>query len=212
LINRTVEKKSRRSSAGFFIARLKLPAQAALAALPVMVMQHRAGMPAQHIIIGMPMLIMDIIWSQQAMNMLFMAGSMGIISQAMPDDVIVHSHFAMTHGMPIMPDIIGIMPVEQQHIDMPPHITIHGIPHSIMTDICLQQAMIMSFMDGSMAEISHFMPWLVFVHVIFAITHDIGPMPGIIPGIMLPIIGIIVGIPIVAFIGLSPRREIAVPL
>ena len=45
--------------------------------------------------------------------MLFKVGSIGIISQVMPEAVIVHSHLAMTHGMPIIPDIIGIMPVEQ---------------------------------------------------------------------------------------------------
>jgi hypothetical protein len=132
---------------------------------------------------------------------------MGIISQVMPEAVIVHSHFAMTHGMPIMPDIMGIMPVEQQHMHMPPHITMQGMPQSIMVVICLQQAMIMSFMDASMAEISHFIPVAVLVQVIFAMTQDMGPipiMPGIIPPPIIGIIPPIIGIPAVV-ITMSPR-------
>ena len=51
---------------------------------------HIIIMPPQLTIIGMPICIMFIMLSQHFMNMSFIAGSIGIISQVMPVGVIVH--------------------------------------------------------------------------------------------------------------------------
>ena len=51
---------------------------------------HIIIMPPQFIIMGMPICIMFIMLSQHFMNMSFMDGSSGIISQVMPVGVIVH--------------------------------------------------------------------------------------------------------------------------
>ncbi len=65
--------------------------------------------PPQFIIIGIPICIMLIMFSQHFMNMSFMAGSIGIISQVMPLAVMVHFIWQPIIGMP--PIIIGfIMP------------------------------------------------------------------------------------------------------
>jgi len=97
-----------------------------------------------------------------------------------------------------------------QHIAIPPHIIIIGMPLPIMVHICLQHCIIMSFIAGSIGVISQVMPSAVMVqdilHIIIGIIMPpigippiIGIMPfiiGIIPfiiGIMPPpIIGIIV--------------------
>ena len=78
---------------------------------------HIIIMPPQVIIIGMPICIMPIMFSQHFMNMSFMEASSGIISQVMPVGVIVHF---IWHGIIIgiimgicimLPDTIGfIMP------------------------------------------------------------------------------------------------------
>jgi hypothetical protein len=67
--------------------------------------------------------------------MFIMLESIGIISHVMPLDDILQSHFAMTQGIDIVPPIIGIIPEEQQHMAMPPQVTVHGIPQSIMVFI-----------------------------------------------------------------------------
>jgi hypothetical protein len=69
-------------------------------------------MPPHAIIIGMPICIMFIMLSQHFMNISFMEASIGIISQVMPVEVMVH--FTMQPiaiGMPIIGiPVIGIMP------------------------------------------------------------------------------------------------------
>ncbi|HLG83928.1 MAG TPA: hypothetical protein VKY22_23200 [Bradyrhizobium sp.] len=83
---------------------------------------HIIIMPPQHIIMGMPICIMLIMLSQHFMNMSFMAGSIGIISQVMPAGVIVHftwQGIIIGMPMPIM-FIIGIMPPDMAGFIMPP--------------------------------------------------------------------------------------------
>jgi hypothetical protein len=77
---------------------------------------HIIIMPPHIVIIGMPICIMLIMFSQHFMNMSFMAGSIGDISQVMPFDVIVHFIWQPIImgidiiGIPgIMPDIIGFI-------------------------------------------------------------------------------------------------------
>ncbi|MGM5036004.1 hypothetical protein [Tardiphaga sp. 803_E3_N1_3] len=93
----------------------------------VFIGMHIIIMPPQFIIIGIPICIMLIMFSQHFMNMSFMAGSIGIISQVMPLAVMVHFIWQPIIGMPpiitgfimppaiigfiMLPDIIGfIMP------------------------------------------------------------------------------------------------------
>jgi hypothetical protein len=173
-----------------------LRAQAAFAMAPVVVQQqHRAGIPGSPIIMGIPQFIIAIICVQQAMNVAFMAGSMHMISQHMPSAVSVQVIFAIMHIPPGVGIIIGMVGVVVQHRLMPPHVHIIGMPHEAIAAIWLQQAMNMSFMEVSIARISHFMPFAVMLHVMFAIMQAIGigapePIaPGIIPGIIV-IIGI----------------------
>ena len=76
---------------------------------------HIIIMPPQLIIIGMPICIMPIMFSQHFMNMSFMDASIGIISQVMPVAVMVHFIWQAIIGMFIMgmPPIcimLGIMP------------------------------------------------------------------------------------------------------
>lgn len=88
---------------------------------------HIIIMPPQHIIMGMPICIMFIMLSQHFMNMSFMAGSIGIISQVMPAGVMVHLTWqGIIIGMPIM-FIIGIMPPAMAGFIMPPIIIGMGI-------------------------------------------------------------------------------------
>ncbi|MCS3451236.1 MULTISPECIES: hypothetical protein [Bradyrhizobium] len=90
---------------------------------------HIIVMPPQHIIIGMPICIIFIMLSQHFVNMSFMAGSIGIISQVMPLAVIVHFIWqGIIMGMPIMAMfIIGIMPPAIEGFIMPPIIIGMGI-------------------------------------------------------------------------------------
>jgi hypothetical protein len=89
---------------------------------------HIIVMPPQHIIMGMPICIMFIMLSQHFMNMSFMDGSIGIISQVMPVGVIVHFIWQVIIGMPIMGMfIIGIMPPAIAGFIMPPIIIGMGI-------------------------------------------------------------------------------------
>ncbi|WP_249123512.1 MULTISPECIES: hypothetical protein [unclassified Bradyrhizobium] len=88
---------------------------------------HIIIMPPQFIIIGMPVPIMLIMFWQHCMNMSFMAGSIGAMSQVMPLAVIVQVTLHIIIGiamavMPGMPPIIGIMPFIIG--DMPPIIGI----------------------------------------------------------------------------------------
>ncbi|MGY8707418.1 hypothetical protein RAD16_16885 [Bradyrhizobium sp. 18BD] len=70
---------------------------------------HIIIIPPQHIIMGIPICIMFIMLSQHLVNMSFMAGSIGAISQVMPAGVMVHLTWqGIIIGMPIM-FIIGIM-------------------------------------------------------------------------------------------------------
>ncbi|QOZ67372.1 hypothetical protein [Bradyrhizobium arachidis] len=70
---------------------------------------HIIIMPPQHIIMGMPICIMLVMLSQHFMNMSFMDGSIGVISQVMPVGVMVYFIWqGIIIGMPIM-FIIGIM-------------------------------------------------------------------------------------------------------
>ena len=84
----------------------------------------------------MPAFIIVIICSQQAMNMVFMLGSMLAISQTIPLAVIAQVILAIMQGIVICPAIIGIMPAGVQHMAIPPHMLMTGIPHAIMADIC----------------------------------------------------------------------------
>jgi hypothetical protein len=77
---------------------------------------HIIIMPPHIVIIGMPICIMLIMLSQHFMNMSFIDGSIGIISQVMPLAVIVHFIWQPIImgidiiGIPgIMPDIIGFI-------------------------------------------------------------------------------------------------------
>jgi len=88
-----------------------------------------------------------------------------------------------------------VQAIEPHIIGMPPHIIIMGMPPCIMAIMRLQQSMNMSLLASSIGIISHIMPFLVIWQVILAI------MTGIICGIMPPIIGFIIGMPI---IGIMP--------
>ncbi len=104
-----------------------------------------------------------------------------------------------------------------QHMVMPPHIIIMGMPLPIMVIICLQHCIIMSFMAGSIGVISHFMPSAVMVqfilHIIMGIIimppigippiMGIPPIIGIIPDIMGFIIAFVIGIGIIAGIAIG---------
>lgn len=85
-----------------------------------------------------------------------------------------------------------------QHITMPPHAVIIGMPLPIMVHMVWQHCMNVSFMDASIGVSSHIMPVGVMVHVIVHMIMGvgIGIMPFIIPGIgIMPmfIIGFIIG-------------------
>jgi len=121
------------------------------------------GMSAQFIIIGTPAFIIVIICSQQAMNMVFIAGSMQLISQDVPLAVMVQVILAVMQGI-----IIG-MPAAVQHMVIPQHEHIIGMPEAIMADICWQQAIKVSCMAASMQAMLHFMPVGVMAQLIFAI-------------------------------------------
>ncbi len=106
-----------------------------------------------------------------------------------------------------------------QHMPMPPHIIIMGIPLPIMVIICLQHCIIMSFMAGSIGMISHVMPFAVMVQVILHIIIGIimPPIMGFIIDIMPaigipPIIGImdIMGFIMVFVIGIGIMAGIAI--
>lgn len=76
-------------------------------------MQHIIGMPPQVIIIGIPMAIMDAIFSQHIFIIsMVMPPSIGIILQTIPasviSTVILHIGIGIIIGMPIPPPIIGI--------------------------------------------------------------------------------------------------------
>lgn len=88
---------------------------------------HIIIMPPQHIIMGMPICIMLVMLSQHFMNMSFMDGSTGVISQVMPVGVMVYFIWhAIIIGIPIM-FIIGIMPPAMAGFIMPPIIIGMGI-------------------------------------------------------------------------------------
>jgi len=71
-------------------------------------MLHIMVMPPQVIIIGMPPFIIVIMRWQHSMNMSFMDGSIGVISQLMPAGVIVQVTLHIIIPMGIVPPIIGI--------------------------------------------------------------------------------------------------------
>lgn len=104
----------------------------------------------------------------------------------------------------------GGQAIWQHIIGMPPHIIIMGMPPCIMDIMRLQQSMNMSMLMPSIGIISHVMPFLVIVQVILAIMTGIicGIMPPIIGFIMppiMPIIGFIMGMPIIGIIwGIMP--------
>lgn len=93
-----------------------------------------------------------------------------------------------------------------QHIVMPPHAIIIGMPLPIMVHMVWQHCMNMSFMAGSIGIISQVMPVGVIVQVVLHIIIGIMPpmpvigfimgfIPGIMPiGIIAFIIGFIIGI------------------
>jgi hypothetical protein len=110
-----------------------------LTAAALLVTQQHIVMPAQLIIIGMPAFIIVIICSQQAINMGFIAGSMLLISQDMPVAVMVQVILPIMQGI-IICGIMIDMPAAVQHMVMPPHEHIIGMPEAIMADICWQQA------------------------------------------------------------------------
>ncbi len=87
---------------------------------------------------------------------------------------------------------------------MPPQFIIMGMPEPIMAHMRLQASMNMSFEASSIAVISQTMPSAVILQVVLHIIIGIMPIIGIIPGmpIMLLIIigfiiGFIMGIPII---------------
>lgn len=89
-----------------------------------------------------------------------------------------------------------------QHIMVPPHIIIIGMPPDIMDIIRLQASMNISLSMPSIGFISQTMPSAVMVHfimlIIIGIIIGIPPIIGIMPFIMgMPIIGIIP--PIIGF-------------
>ncbi|WP_233741563.1 hypothetical protein [Agrobacterium vitis] len=134
---------------------------------------------------------------------------------------------------------VGYQAAMVQHIIMPPHIIIIGMPPLIMR---LQHSMNMALSMPSMGFISHIMPVSVILHVIMPIIIGIGigiiigmapimfippiigimPFIGIIPFIMgfiigwpmPPIIGVIIGIMFIAVfmrvsIGLRPLFRVS---
>jgi Na+/citrate or Na+/malate symporter len=80
-----------------------------------------------------------------------------------------------------------------QHIIMPPHMTIIGMPPFIMVIMRLQHSMNMAWSMPSIDFISHIMPVSVIVQVIVPIIIGIGIIMG-----MPPIIGIM------PFMGIMP--------
>ncbi len=98
---------------------------------------------------------------------------------------------------------------------MPPHAIIIGMPPAIMFIMPRQHSMNMSFMLASMGSISQVMPVGVMVQVILHIIigiippiigmgiMDIGIMPFIIMGDIIPPIGIDIGICIIVGIGMA---------
>lgn len=90
-----------------------------------------------------------------------------------------------------------------QHIIMPPHIIIIGMPPFIMVIMRLQHSMNMTLSMPSIGFISHVMPASVIVQVIMPIIIGIG-------------IGIIIGIPPIMFmppiIGIMPFIIGLIPL
>lgn len=93
-----------------------------------------------------------------------------------------------------------------QHIVMPPHIIIIGMPPDIMDIMRLQHSMNMSLSMPSIGVISQVMPSAVMVHFIVPII--IGIIIGMPPIGMEPIIGII--IPFI--IGMPPIIGIIPPI
>ncbi len=113
---------------------------------------------------------------------------------------------------------VGYQAAMVQHMIMPPHIIIIGMPPLIMLIMRLQHSMNMALSMPSMGFISHIMPVSVILHVITPIIIGIGiiigmplimfipPIIGIIPFIMgfiigwpmPPIIGVIIGIMFIA--------------
>ena len=87
---------------------------------------HIIIMPPHIVIMGMPICIMLIMLSQHFMNMSFIEGSIGIISQVMPVDVIVHFIWQPIMGIIGIPPI-GIMPAGIIGFIMPPIIMGIGI-------------------------------------------------------------------------------------
>ena len=76
-------------------------------------------------------------------------------------------------------------------IGMPPHIIIIGAPIAIIDCMASQRSFMRGIIDASVGIIFIIMPSLVISHVIL---HIIGIMP-------MPIIGIIIGIPIMPIPG-----------
>jgi hypothetical protein len=78
-------------------------------------MTHIMAIPPQHIIVGMPLVAMFIMFWQNCMNTSFIGISIGVISQVMPFAVIVQVIWHIIVGIAIIPFIgiippIGIMP------------------------------------------------------------------------------------------------------
>ncbi|WP_441236142.1 hypothetical protein [Bradyrhizobium sp. 930_D9_N1_4] len=114
-------KKQRPAQGRPFVDRSRESDQAAFIGMHIIIM------PPQHIIMGMPICIMLIMLSQDFMNMSFMDGSIGVISQVMPAGVMVHLTWqGIIIGMPIM-FIIGIMLPAIAGFIMPPIIIGMGI-------------------------------------------------------------------------------------
>jgi hypothetical protein len=86
---------------------------------------------------------------------------------------------------------------------MPPHIMMHGIPLAIIDVIIAIRSFIMSIIEGSIGISLQIMPSLPISQVIL---HMIGIMPLAMLGIdIIGIgIGIIIGMPIIPFIGFIP--------
>lgn len=101
--------------------------QAALAG-----MTHIIAIPPQHIIMGMPLFAMFIMFWQHCMNMFFIDASMGVISQVMPLAVIVQVIWHIMVGIAIIP-FIGIMPP----IGVMPFIIMGAAPPIMGIIICM---------------------------------------------------------------------------
>lgn len=102
-------------------------------------MQHIIGMPGHIIMAGMPMLIMDIMRSQNSFIMSIAMPSIGFMVQTIPAGVISHViwHIISGMGIGIMPPIIGIgipimLPIMGIILDIIP-----GIMFGIMPGIML---------------------------------------------------------------------------